>query len=152
MKNKWIFVAILCMAVAAVSLLYFNREPNITGAAEKIDLKTFNYSAVTDRSDFPRVNVTGVIDNICMMPSLPLWNKAGGGKAGGQISVTLRGCPGTAVEVIDAQRYENNTWYHVQKVENKDGLQMWWDGWITDKVILRGPLPISLEEYKKMQK
>lgn len=154
MKHKWILAVVVCAAVIAVSILYINESTDITGAAASgpIDLKTFNYSAVTDKSDFPQVNVTGVIDNICMIPSLPLWNRAGGGKAGGQISVTVRGCPGTSMWVTEAQEYENTVWYRVQKSENQNGFQMWWDGWITDKVILQGPLPVSLEEYQKQQK
>ena len=143
MKHKLVLAAVICVAVISVSFLFFSKEANISGAA--VDLKTFNYSAVTDRESFPKVNVTGVIDNICLLPHLPLWDKVGGGQAGGKIAITVGGCPGTQMYVTDVQQYGNTTWYHVQRYENKNGLQMYWDGWIPEKAILQGPLPVRAE-------
>jgi hypothetical protein len=149
MRNKWVLVLVIFVAVIGLTLLFTDNLPNITGAGanldEPVDLNTFDYASVVDREDFPKVNVTGVIDNICMLPGLPLWSKAGAGNAGGEIAITVRGCPGTEMRVVEIQDHEGTTWYRVQKNENRDGLQMWWEGWVTEKVIIRGPLPIPVE-------
>ena len=141
-------IAVVLAIVIGATLLFFNQRPNITGAipSEPVDLKTFDYSSVGAREDFPKVNITGVIDNACLLPSVPLWSRVGAGKAGGSISIEVRGCPGTEMQVIEIEDYEGTTWYHVQKYEKRGDLQMWWDGWTTGKVILQGPLPVPVEE------
>lgn len=154
MRHKWILAVVVLVAVVGLTFLYFNDEAVITGAipstSEPVDLLTFDYSAVTKREDFPKVNVTGVIDDICMLSSLPLWNRAGGGQTGGQVAITVKGCPGTPMHVVEVQQIENTTWFKVQKYEKRNNMEMWWEGWVTDKAILQGPLPIPLEEYQKM--
>lgn len=151
MKHKWILVLVICISIIGLTFLFTDDLSIITGAipsnsVEPVDLKTFDYPSVIEKEDFPRVNVTGVIEDICMLPQLPLWDKAGGGQAGGSIAIAVEGCPGTSMYVTEVQDYGNTTWYHVQKYEERGGLQMYWDGWVTGKVILQGPLPVLVEQ------
>lgn len=148
MRHKWLLAVIILLAVVGVTFLFFNKGIDITGAistTSEVDLLTFNYSAVTEFEGYPKVNVTGVIDGMCLLPGLPLWNKAGAGKAGGKIPIKVKGCPGTPMSVTGVQQYENTTWFKVNKHERKDGMDMWWEGWVTDRVILQGPLPVLAE-------